>query len=133
MVDRIVDDFIDIANEESDEESVLSDDSACISDCSENLEDFVERVIPFSEFHALNLNTRHCMIQFYYYYSNQEPCICASCMIRMLDNEMGVLHAVRHHETGSLGALNGLYCSHCAMPMFTYIPCNMCSICGPPQ
>jgi hypothetical protein len=133
MVDRIADDdFIDIADEESDEESVLSDDSACISDCSENLVDLVERVVPFSELHALNLNTRHCLIQFYYY-SIEEPGICASCMIRLLGNEMGVLHAVRHHETGFLGALNGQYCSQCAMPMFTYIPCNMCSICGPSQ
>jgi len=136
------DDLMDIINEvfedvivedSSDEEDASSDDSAYNSDGSENLEeDIVERVVPFSELRALNLNTRHCMIQFYYY-SIEEPGICASCVIRFRDNEMGVLHAARHHETGALGALNGVYCTQCAMPMFTYIPRNMCSICAPPQ
>lgn len=81
MVNRIADDnFIDIADEESDEEFVLSNDSAYINDCSENLKD---PVVSFPKLHVLNLNTIHCMIQFYYYYSNQELGICTSCTIRL--------------------------------------------------
>ena len=90
IVNEVFEDVI--VEDSSDEEDASSDDSAYNSDDSENLEeDIVERVVPFSELHALNLNTRHCMIQFYYY-SIEEPGICASCVIRFRDNEMGVLH-----------------------------------------
>ena len=143
MVDRVADDelivnealedaainFEDLIDEESDEESLLSDDSAC--DCSESVNDIVQRAVPFPEIHRLNLHTEHCLIEFYYY-SVEHIGVCASCMIRLFHNEIEVI-AVRNHETASLGALNGQYCSNCAMPLFTCMPTNMCPICVPQQ
>ena len=120
--------FEELMDEESEEESVLSDDSACISDQSEDLEEHVEKVVSSAELHALNSRTKHCMILFGYS-TGGALSVCATCIIELSDVELGGLNAVRIHETGPIGALNGRYCSNCRQPMCIYIPTNMCPLC----
>jgi len=124
--------FEDIIDEESDEESVMPDDSGCDSDISENDEDMALRVVPHAELNALNFRTKHCRIEFYYWSIEIElPGICATCMITMnIPNDgWGILRAYWHHETDSLGRLRGHNCSNCRNPLFMYIPANMCRVC----
>ena len=118
-----------ISEEESDEESVMVDDSGCDSNISGDDGDFAVRVVPRAELNALNFRTKHCKIEFYYSIEMQQPGICAMCMINITNHELGVLRAYWRHETDSFGRLRGRYCSNCWHPMFTYIPANMCRVC----
>jgi hypothetical protein len=150
MADRIADDndFMEVdvfedleihiqnlVDEDPDEEGALSDDSGCISDHTEYPEDLVERVVPSAQINSLDINTKHCMIEIYYKLEdlNGEP-VCTTCMTED-DNSInvGVVHIVRRHQTGSYIELRGVYCSCCRQPTFIEIPCNICPICMPTQ
>jgi hypothetical protein len=120
--------FEDLIDEDTDEESVLPDDSGCDSVISEDLENRVEKVVTSAELRALNFRTKHCMIQFCYS-TGGALAVCATCMIDFSDIELGSMDAVQIHETDSLERLSGDYCSSCMQPMFTYIPTKMCPMC----
>ena len=129
------DEFMEIENnfeildeESSDEDRALSDDSDCISDCSEDLMQITEKIVPRAEIIALNVRTKQCAIYFYYSTGGAIG-VCASCMISLSDENVGRMYAVRKHVTESYDVINGQYCSDCRQPLFLIFPCNMCPIC----
>jgi len=113
---------------ESDEDGPLSDDSDCVSDCSEDFTQFDEKILDNSQINALNGNTKQCAIYFYYSTGNDYN-VCASCMIDLRDVHIDLLSAVRKHVTNYHDAIEGRYCSNCRKPLFLILPCNMCPIC----
>jgi hypothetical protein len=117
-----------VDGESDDEEAVLPDDSGCDSVISEDPGNRLQKVVPIAELRALNFRTKHCMIQFYYW-TGGALSVCASCMIELSDIDLGSMVAVQTHETDSLGRLRGDYCSNCRLPMYVYIPTNMCPRC----
>jgi len=54
-----VDDLIEEIGDESDENHVLSADSDCISDCSDDLTEISRKVVTNSQLNALNGGTKH--------------------------------------------------------------------------
>ena len=127
--DRInIENDVQVNVEDSDEESVLPDDSGCDSVISEDLENRMKKVVTSAELHALNYRTKHCMIQFYYS-TGGALAVCATCMIDLSDIELGSMDAIQTRETDSVGRLRGDYCSSCRQPMYIYIPTNMCPRC----
>lgn len=121
-------DNIDIDIEDEDEEHALSDDSNYVSDQSDDLTDYAEKIVTRSELLALNNNKKHCSIQFYYS-TGGALTVCAECMVRLADTDIGIIYAVRKHEIDTLNALNYRFCSNCRQSVCVIMPCNMCPIC----
>jgi len=158
MADRIADDFMEVEidafeeaeihiqniirereiereNADRDEEAALSDDSGCNSDHVQP-EDFLERIVPNAQINALNINTKHCMIEIYYKMEDlfATSSICITCMTEDSDSmDLGIVSIVRRHEIDSYIELRGVYCTSCRKPTFINIPCNVCPICVPIQ
>jgi len=123
-----VDDIIEEIGDESDEEHVLSADSDCISDCSDDLTEINRKIITNAQLNALNGGTKHCAIYFYYS-TGGALAVCASCMINLVGVELGEMYPTRKHVIDSYDAIDGRYCSDCRNPLFLIFPCNMCPIC----
>jgi len=117
-----VDDIIEEMGDESDEDHTFSDDSDCISDCSDNLTKINKKIIDNSQINALN--TKQCAI--YFYYSTGD----ALAVVRhaWLVWQIGQMYAIRKHVTEHHDAI-GSFCSSCKNPLFLILPCNMCLIC----
>jgi len=77
---------------------------------------------------ALNGGTKQCAIYFYYS-TGGALVVCASCMINLVDVQLGQMYATRKHVIDSHDAIDGRYCSECRSPLFLIFPCNMCPIC----
>ncbi|KYN17047.1 hypothetical protein ALC57_10683 [Trachymyrmex cornetzi] len=73
-------DFEEIMDQDSDEESVLSNDTGFASDASEYEIDLEEKCIPAAEIRTLNDRTRYCMIQSYYT-TGGPLTVCAACIV----------------------------------------------------
>jgi len=124
-----VDDIIEeMDGESSDEDQPLSDDSGCLSDCSEDFTKISEKIVDNSQINALSERTKHCAIYFYYSMSDTYVA-CASCMIDLRYVRLELISAIQKHITDYHDAINGKYCSNCRNPLFTIFPCNMCPIC----
>jgi len=82
---------------ESDENGPLSDDSDCISDCSEDFTEIDEKIIDSSQITALNENTKQCAIYFYYSMGNDYN-VCA-CMIDLRDVHIELISVMYLKET----------------------------------
>jgi len=91
-----VDDIIEEMGGESDEDHPLSDDSDCISDCSDNLTKINKKIIDNSQINALNGHTKQCAIYFYYS-TGGALAVCASCMVSLADLHIGQMYAIRKH------------------------------------
>ncbi|EFN60884.1 hypothetical protein EAG_09271 [Camponotus floridanus] len=65
-----------------DEDHVLSSDSNCVSDCSEDLTQVRDKVVSIAEINALSGRKKYCTIYFYYF-TGGALAVCASCMIRL--------------------------------------------------
>jgi len=67
-----------------DEDHTLSDDSDCISDCSEDHTEVIDKYISPSEVNALNGRTKQCAIYFYYLVSSDYavPYAWSNCQIQ---------------------------------------------------
>jgi len=98
-----VDIIEEVSDESSDEDHVLSTNSNCISDCSDDLTEISEKMVTTSQINALNRGTKECAIYFYY-----------STKTIVIDS----------HD-----AINDRYCSNCRNPLFFIFPCNTCPIC----
>jgi len=124
-----VDDLIEeMDGESSDEDQPLSDDSGCISDCSEDFTEISEKIVDNSQINALSGRTKQCAI--YFYYSMDDTyAACASCMINLTYVHLELISAIQKHVTDYHDAIDGKYCSNCRNPLFTIFPCNMCPIC----
>jgi len=120
-----IDDIIEEMNNESDEDHPLSDDSDCISDCSDKFTKINKKIIEDSQINALNGHTKHCAI--YFYYSTGGAL--ASCMVSLADSHIGQMYAIQKHITEYHDAIDGSFCSSCRNPLFLILPCNMCPIC----
>jgi len=123
-----VDDIIEEMNDESDEDHPLSDDSDCISDCSDNCAKINKKIINDSQINALNGHTKHCAIYFYYSTGGALD-VCASCMVSLADLHIGQMYAIQEHKTEYHDAIDVSFCSSCRNPLFLILPCNMCPIC----
>jgi len=123
-----IDDTIEEMGDESDEDKPLSNDSDCISDCSEDFTEISEKIIDGSQISALSENTKQCAIYFYYITGN-DYAACASCMIDLRDVHIELLSAIRKHVTDCHDAIDSRYCSNCRKPLFFIFSCNMCPIC----
>jgi len=62
-----IDDIEEIGDKSSNENHVLSADSDCISDCSNDLTEVNEKIVTNSQINALNGGTKQCAICFYYF------------------------------------------------------------------
>jgi len=113
---------------ESDEDGPLSDDSDCISDCSEDFTQFDEKILDSSQINALNGNTKQCAIYFYYSTGNDYN-VCALCINGLRGVHIDFISAIRKHVTNYHDAIEGRYCSNCRNPLFIILPCNMCPTC----
>ncbi|KYQ58862.1 hypothetical protein ALC60_02133 [Trachymyrmex zeteki] len=82
-------DFEEIMDQESSDEEVLSDDTGCASDLSEYNMDHVEKHVSSPEIRALNIRTKHCMIQCYYTTGGTYT-VCASCIINISDTDIDI-------------------------------------------
>ena len=128
------DEFMDIEinfeaildEESSDEDRALSDDSDCVSNCSEDNTEVVDKIISPSEINALNERTKQCTIYFYYT-DGARYVTCSSCMIRVRSPR--ATYAIRKHVIESYDAIDGRFCSKCRTPLFLIFLCNMCPIC----
>lgn len=128
--------FEDLMNEESDEESsdeerALSDDSghnSYQSDEDDYTDDYI-KIVPRAEILALNNNTRHCKIEFYYYSTSDALVMCAKCMVRLADTEIGAPQANMEHTIAPIEAIEGQSCSECLDPTYTIFPSHMCPYC----
>jgi len=123
-----VDDIIEEMGDKSDEDHPLSDDSDCISDCSDNLTNINKKIIDNSQINALNGHTKQCAIYFYYS-TGGVLVVCASCMVNLVVLHIGQMYAIRKHVTEYHDAIDGSFCSCCRNPLFLILLCNMCSIC----
>jgi len=128
-VEMEVDNIIEEVGEDlSDEEHVLSADSDCVSDCSDNLTEVSRKIVTNAELNALNGGTKHCAIYFYYS-TGGALAVCASCMINLVGVELGEMYPTRRHVIDSHDEIDGRYCSECRNPLFLIFPCNMCPMC----
>jgi len=127
-IDIIEDNIIEEMGGESDEEGPLSEDSDCISDCSEDFTQYNEKIINTSQINALNGNTKQCAIYFYYS-TGDDYDVCTSCMINLRGVHIDLLSAIRKHVTNYHDEIEGRYCSNCRKPVFLILPCNMCPTC----
>jgi len=116
-----------MGGESSDEDQALSDDSDCISDCSDLME-ISEKIVANSQINALNGRTKQCAI--YFYYSTGDALtVCASCIISLADVYIGQMYAIQKHVIEYHDAIDGSFCSNCRNPLFFILLCNMCPIC----
>jgi len=123
-----VDDIIEeMDGESSDENQPSSDDSGCISDCSEDFTKISEKIVGNSQINALSGRTKHCAI--YFYSTGGTYVACASCMIDLRYVRLELISAIQKHVTDYHDAIDGKYCSNCRNPLFTIFLCNMCPIC----
>jgi len=124
-----VDDIIEeMDGESSDENQPSSDDSGCISDCSEDFTKISEKIVDNSQINALSGPTKHYAI--YFYYSTYGTYVaCASCVINLRYVCLELISAMQNHVTDYHDAIDSKYCSNCRNPLFTIFPCNMCPIC----
>ena len=121
-----INNFEAISDESSDEDHALSDDSDYISDRSEDLTDYDDKIVPNSQILALNGRTKVCAIYFYYS-TGGALALCASCMISIQDFEH--MYAVRKHVIKLYDAVDGRYCANCRDSLYIIFPCNMCPTC----
>lgn len=125
-------DFEALMDEDSSDEELhpLSDDSDYASDCSDDSDDaeIINKVVSASELRALNANTKHCAIYFYYS-TGGALAVCATCMIQLTDVNLGSMHAVVKHEIKAHDALGGRWCSNCRDPLHQIYPSNVCPMC----
>jgi len=119
---------IDNIQENGDEDHVLSADSDCISDCSDNFTGIYRKVVKDSQLNSLNGRTKHCAI-YCYYSTGGALAVCASCMIELAGEPLGGMYLTRRHVTDTHDAIDGRYCSDCRHPLFVIFPCNMCPMC----
>jgi len=100
-VDDLIEEIEEIGDEsdESDEDHVLSADSDCISDCSDDLTEISRKVVTNSQLNALNGGTKHCAIYFYYSTGGAGTglAVCASYMIDLVGVELGEMYPTRRH------------------------------------
>jgi len=82
------DDIIEEMGGESDEDHPLSDDSDCISNCSDNLTKINKKIIDNSQINALNGHTKQCAIYFYYS-TDSALAVCTSCMVSLANLHIG--------------------------------------------
>jgi len=123
-----VDNIIEENGDESDEEHVLSADSDCVSDCSDDFTEVIRKTATNAQLNALNGGMKHCAIYFYYS-TGGALAVCASCMISLVSVELGEMYPTRRHVIDSHDAIDSRYCSKCGNPLFFIFPCNMCPIC----
>jgi len=123
-----VDNIMEEMGGKLDEEGPLSDDSDCISDCSEDFTKIDEKIIDSSQISALNGSMKQCTIYFYYSTSNAYA-VCASCMVDLKDVHNELLFAIRKHVINHHDVIDGRYCSNCRNLLFMIFLYNMCSIC----
>jgi len=121
-----MDDIIEEMGGELDEEGPLSEDSDCISDCSEDFTEYNEKIIDSSQINALN--GKQCAIYFYYSTGDNYD-VCTTCMMNLRGVHIDVLSAVRKHVINYHNEIEGKYCSNCKKPVFLILPCNMCPTC----
>ncbi|EZA51545.1 hypothetical protein X777_09754 [Ooceraea biroi] len=120
--------FENLLDEVSDEDSVLSDESAYCSDKSEDYEEITERPVPNAQLMAITGRTKMCAVYFYYS-TGCSLAVCASCIIRLRGVELGTMYVVRKHEIDTHDGITGRWCSNCHDSLYTIFPCNMCPIC----
>jgi len=124
-IDNIIEKIDEIGDEsdESDEDHVLSADSDCISDCSDDLMEIIRKVLTNSQLNALNGGTKHCAIYFYYS-TGGALAVCASCMIDLVGVELE-MYPTRRHVIDTYDAIDGRYCLNYKNPLFLIFSCNM--------
>ncbi|KYN30167.1 hypothetical protein ALC57_00374 [Trachymyrmex cornetzi] len=116
--------FEEIMDQDSDEESVLSNDTDFASDASEYETDLEEKFIPAAEIRALNDRTKYCMIQSYYT-TGGPLTVCAACMVLLADIDTVGMHYIKKHNINYIDALSGRFCTNCRIALYTIFPCNM--------
>lgn len=79
---------------EVDEDHALSADSDCISDCSENSIEYIDKIVSVAEINALNGRTKFCTIYFYYS-TGGALAVCPSCMIALQGVDSQNMYAIR--------------------------------------
>ncbi|EFN73582.1 hypothetical protein EAG_01900 [Camponotus floridanus] len=87
---------VDEDHMEVDEDHVLSADSDCISDCSENSTEYINKKMSGAEINALKELSKFCTIYFYYS-ADGALAVCPSCMIALQDLVEG------SRQVGTLG------------------------------
>jgi len=87
-----------------------------ISDCSDDLTEITEKIVTNSQINGLNGGTKQCAIYFYYS-TGGALAVCASCMINLVDIQLGQMYATRKHVIDS-HAIDGRYCSEMQNPLF---------------
>jgi len=112
-----VDDIIEEMGSESDEDHPLSDDSDCISDCSDNLTKINKKIIDNLQINALNGHTKQCAIYFYYS-TGGVLAVCTSCMVSLANLHIVQMYAIRKHVTEYHDAIDGSFHSSCRNPLF---------------
>ena len=118
----------DRAMEVDSDEEPLSDDSGCISDCSENREEAVQRIVYDPELLALNRRTRFCTLYFYYS-TGGAIFMCTPCMMRLHYVSLEYMHAARRHVIDTDDGADGLWCGNCRMELYQTLPQNICPVC----
>jgi len=112
-----------------DEDHTLSADSDCISDCSENSTEYVEKIVSISQINALNgRNTKFCII-YCYNTTGGALTVCSSYMIALQGVDSQHMYALRKHKIEILDEMDGRFCSNCRDSLYLIFPCNMCPIC----
>jgi len=120
--------LMDLDLSDEDDDFTLPDDSDYVSDQSEDLEDRICITLNSPQIRALNGQTRHCMVTFYYCTLNEDIVLCASCMINLNDTGAS-MHSIVKHEIDVFNALCGRSCNNCRLPTYTIFPCHICPMC----
>jgi len=118
---------IDVVEESSDEDHILSEDSDYESDCSDDFTEISRRILNSAEINTLNDVKNMCCVYFYYQ-TERNVKFCTSCFLRLTDL-FSRIRVVREHSTDMYGVILGQFCSECSTPLHQIMLCNMCPIC----
>lgn len=119
---------IDVVEESSDEDHILSEDSDYESDCSDDFTEISWRILNSAEINTLNDVKNMCCIYFYYQTGRNDK-FCTSCFLRLTDM-FSRIRAVREHSTDMYSVILGQFCSECGTSLHQITLCNLCPICA---
>ncbi|KYN01412.1 hypothetical protein ALC62_07793, partial [Cyphomyrmex costatus] len=128
IVDKVLEDvnFEDAMDIESSDESVLSDDTGCISDL-ENNTNRVQKIVSEAQIRTLSSRMKYCQIQCYYS-TGGALAVCVECMVNIADADVGAMFLIRKHDTDFMDIFEARTCTNCRKQMYQVYPCNVCPI-----
>jgi len=85
--------------EVDEEDHALSADNDCISDCSSNFTEYINKIVSAAEINALNAHSTKFCIIYFYYSTGGALAVCLSCIIALQGMDSQMMYAVRKHKS----------------------------------